>query len=91
MLFYVTWWWGGGGDSWSWSLQDVFFPGCENILFIIVIVLLHSLYALCVYVAVMGVQNVVELLMFFTVAVCALPHPPQQPMNATKHEPGTVK
>jgi hypothetical protein len=39
----------------------------------------------------MGVQNVVELFTLFIVAVYAHPHPPQQPLNASKHEPGTVE
>jgi hypothetical protein len=40
-------------------------------------------------VAVMRVQNVVELFTLFIVAVCAHPHPPQQSLNASKQEPGT--
>jgi hypothetical protein len=61
------------------------------VLILIVIVLLDTLHALCVCVAVMRVQNVVEFFTLFIVAVYAHPHPPQQPLNASKHEPGTVE
>lgn len=86
MLFSVAW----DFDSWTLSLQDVFFPGCEIFLSVIMILLLDTLHALYVCVAVMRVQNVVELFTLFIVAVCAHPHPPQQPLNSSKHEPGAV-